>query len=416
MESFIFSIIEKEKLDEMLTAFQALTELTVQVIDEKGNIVISKGEITPFCREFRKHLKPEDSCAKVHTEAAKKAISVGETYIFSCHAGLNHIVFPLMNKNTFLGSVLAGPFLMMLPDSTLMDEISHRYNLGTSDLLNLYDLSGSVPVISPSKVTQISKLLFYLLVNLISDCREQFITNQGKLLQQSKISESIQNYKLDGAVPEKKYPYEKEKQLISMVKLGDQASARSILNDLLGYVLFEEGNAIENIKSRSVELCSLLSRAAIEGGAPTDRILILNNEYLKKLSELKDIDSICYKLQEVVEVFTDSMFSRKDNANSDAVKRAVTYMSRHYAENITLEQVSEIVHLNPSYFSTLFRQVTGSTFKDHLNMIRIEESKHLLANTDYSIINIAISCGFGDQSYFSKVFRKYTGLTPKQYR
>ena len=83
---------------------------------------------------------------------------------------------------------------------------------------------------------------------------------------------------------------------------------------------------------------------------------------------------------------------------------------------ITLDETAEHVHLHPSYFSTLFKQSTGSSFKEYLNMVRIEESKRLLANTDFSIIDIAIAAGFEDQSYFSKVFKKYTGITPKQYR
>ena len=59
---------------------------------------------------------------------------------------------------------------------------------------------------------------------------------------------------------------------------------------------------------------------------------------------------------------------------------------------------------------------TGSTFKEYLSMVRVEESKRLLANTDYSLIDIAVATGFQDQSYFSKVFKRYTGLTPGQYR
>ena len=49
-------------------------------------------------------------------------------------------------------------------------------------------------------------------------------------------------------------------------------------------------------------------------------------------------------------------------------------------------------------------------------MVRVEESKRLLSNTDYSLIDIAVATGFEDQSYFTKVFKKYTGLTPKQFR
>lgn len=74
------------------------------------------------------------------------------------------------------------------------------------------------------------------------------------------------------------------------------------------------------------------------------------------------------------------------------------------------------MHLHPSYFSTVFKNATGLSFKEYLNKVRIEESKILLQNTDFSIIDIAVAVGFEDQSYFSKVFKKYTGTTPKQFR
>lgn len=416
MEPYIYSLIAKDRLQEMLSSFQALTGLPVQVIDENGNVILSEGELTSFCREFRKHLPENDSCEKLHAGAGKKAIELGETYIFQCHACLNHIVFPLINRNAFFGSVLVGPFLMDKPGSTMLLDIAKRYRLDTPTILDLYDRSESVKIVTPALVTHISRLLYYLLCNLITDSREQFITNQNKLLQQSRINESIQKYKMDEQTDAAHYPYEKEKMLISKVKIGDHQAARAILNDLLGYVLFSGGNDLDNIKARSVELCSLLSRAAIEGGAPTDAILVLNNKFLKSLTEITNFDDLCYKLQEIVEVFTDSLFHQASGKNNEAVRRAISYMADNYPSPVTLEDVAAYVHLNPSYFSTLFRQATGSTFKDHLNMVRIEESKHLLANTDYSVIDIAIACGFEDQSYFSKVFKKYTGLTPKQYR
>ena len=96
--------------------------------------------------------------------------------------------------------------------------------------------------------------------------------------------------------------------------------------------------------------------------------------------------------------------------------KAVQYIAQNFSSPIALEDVANHVHLNPAYFSTVFKQSTGSSFKEYLNMVRIEESKRLLTNTNYSVIDIAVATGFEDQSYFSKVFKKYTGLTPKQYR
>lgn len=415
-QPYLYTIIEKNQLREMLESFQVCIGLPIQVIDDQGSIIESCGPVTNFCSLFKKYLPSTDSCEKLHINASKRAVSLGETYIFSCHANLNHIVFPLLNNGSFWGSILVGPFLMDAPDSLLIQDIDKKYHIPTCSLIELYEEAGSIKVIPPSTVTQISKLLYYLFFNLITDGKQQLIINQGKLYQQSKINESIQMYKNYGSTTPNPYPYEKEKALIAKVKAGNVQEAKGILNDLLGYVLFSEGSSLDTVKARAIELCSLLSRAAIEGGAATDSILKINNQFLKFLQQILDLDSLCYKLQEIVEVFTESMFNYIPSKSYELIKKAMLYISNNFSITLTLEAVANYVHLNPAYFSTIFKQSSGSSFKEYLNMVRIEESKRLLANTDYSIIDIAIATGFEDQSYFSKVFKRYTGLTPKQYR
>lgn len=105
-----------------------------------------------------------------------------------------------------------------------------------------------------------------------------------------------------------------------------------------------------------------------------------------------------------------------DDKNSDIIQNALHFITNNYAYRITLSDVASEAHLNPAYFSSLFKQITGISFKEYLNLIRIEESKRLLTKTEFSIVDIAMGIGFEDQSYFSKVFKKYTGLTPKQFR
>lgn len=414
MTPYLYTIVEKQKLSEMLESFYHCVNLPIQLLDENGNVLQTFGN-TSFCTSFQKYLPQEESCAALHTKASKRAMTLGETYIFSCHANLNHIVFPLVNKSALFGSVLVGPFLMEHPDSVLLSDIAKHYPISTENLLDLYDESQSLTVVLPAKVTQISRLLYYLFSNLISDSR-QLIINKEKLYQQSKINESIQKYKSSGESLQTEYPYMKEKELLAKVKSGDAPDAKALLNDLLGYVFFVEGNNLATIKARSIELCSLLSRSAIEGGATTDSILKINNQYLSEIQNIKNIDDLCYQLQEVIDVFTQNMFDKIPTKNSDLIKRAIYYISKNFSYPITLEEVAGHVHLNSAYFSTIFKQSTGSSFKEYLNMVRIEESKRLLSNTQYTIIDIAIATGFEDQSYFSKVFKKYTGMTPKQYR
>jgi YesN/AraC family two-component response regulator len=127
------------------------------------------------------------------------------------------------------------------------------------------------------------------------------------------------------------------------------------------------------------------------------------------------VDALCLRLQEVVENFMSAMFYGKDKGNH-YIRKALRYMSEHYGEHIELTDVAAYVQLSPSYFSTLFRQVVGQSFREQLCLIRVEESKQLLLSTDYSLTDIAIAVGFPDQSYYCKVFKRIVGLTPGKFR
>ena len=409
-------LMENSPIKEILDAFSGSVNLPVRLIDSDGHVCEMSGKDCEYCRIFKQQVAPELSCDMVHKNASSYAAEIGESYIFQCHANLNHIVFPLTRNGVCLGSVLAGPFLMDKPDALLVSELSQRYTISGDSLLELYEEASNIPVLSPATVTQVSRLIYYLFSGLPLDESKYLSDNKQKYLQQSLIFDSLQRYKTGTAPTANVYPYEKENELISKVKLGNVNGAKAILNDLLGYVLFSEGNSLEAVKTRAIELSTLLSRAAIEGGAATDTILKINNLFLKSLQEVDSQDELCYKLQEIVITFTESLFSHAPTAHSELMKKALSFISKNFAMPLTLEQVANEVHLNPSYFSTIFKKSCGSSFKEYLNLVRIEESKRLLSNTDYSIIDIAIAVGFEDQSYFCKVFKKYTGLTPTGYR
>ena len=416
MDSYIYTYIEKSTLAELLETLYGCIELPVQLLDENGKILQYYGKKSTYCQHFTSHLSSRDSCSEIHATAGKRAMSLGTSYIFSCHSNLSHIVFPLINREILFGSILIGPFLMETPDSTLVLDVGRRYpDFSTEDLMELYDDTAEIPQVAPTKVTQISRLLYYLLSGLISDAKEQFIINQKKLHQQAKISESIQMYKSMGSSETSQYPLEKEQKLLSKVREGNLRESSALLNELLGYVFLSAGNNLATVKYRSVELCSLLSRAAIENGATSSQIFMLNNQFMQNMDNYRSTDELCYAMIEILTSFMECMFPLASD-NSKLMRDSMNYISAHFSEPLTLQEVASHMCLNPSYFSRVFKQSCGVTFKEYLTQVRMEEAKRLLGNTDYSLLDIAVAVGFENQSYFTSVFKKNTGLTPGQYR
>lgn len=106
----------------------------------------------------------------------------------------------------------------------------------------------------------------------------------------------------------------------------------------------------------------------------------------------------------------------KKKALSKAVLTAKQYINNHYAQNLSLELIGQAVGLNPSYFSNIFKKETGISFIDYLTDIRIQNAKNMLTETDLEVIEISEHTGFNDLKYFTRCFRKITGMTPVAYR
>ncbi len=103
-------------------------------------------------------------------------------------------------------------------------------------------------------------------------------------------------------------------------------------------------------------------------------------------------------------------------ARTDVVRKAKEYISSNYKQKFTLDDVARHVYLSRSYLSGVFKAETGKTLSSYINEVRIEKSKALLCETPLSLLDIALLCGFEDQSYFSKVFKAMEGIAPKDYR
>ena len=106
----------------------------------------------------------------------------------------------------------------------------------------------------------------------------------------------------------------------------------------------------------------------------------------------------------------------ESECNEQRIRMATEYIRENISRGISRAQVAERLHLNEEYFSRLFKKYTGYTFKDYDTLERINQAKKLLEYSRFSISIIASKVGYDNFSHFSKVFKKMTGQTPQEYR
>ena len=112
-------------------------------------------------------------------------------------------------------------------------------------------------------------------------------------------------------------------------------------------------------------------------------------------------------------IYTSSIIFHSSN---DILEPAIDFIDKNYSKDIKLETVSLLCNLSPTYFSRVFTNTYNMNFKSYLINTRIYYAKKLLKTTNLTIISIAYEVGYTDNGYFTKLFKKYVGCTPLDYR
>ncbi len=109
-------------------------------------------------------------------------------------------------------------------------------------------------------------------------------------------------------------------------------------------------------------------------------------------------------------------FSKISKKSIEKIVPVLEYIEENYSKQITLDELGNIMHLNPEYLSRKFKKTTSKNIFEYLNYVRIENSKKLLSNTDLSVLDVACEVGYNSISYFYRCFVKNCGCSPSVYR
>ena len=163
MDSGFFSLVSRERMEDVLESIHGYTQLALQLMDGDGQVLMGFGKANGYCACCAGTYSPATNAAPVHRQAGHHAQALGEAYVFTCHANLNHIAFPMLQGGKLLALVIIGPFLMDRPDSTLVSSVAEKHGLSAALSLEIYDELSALPVLEPARVEYLSRLVGHLL-------------------------------------------------------------------------------------------------------------------------------------------------------------------------------------------------------------------------------------------------------------
>jgi transcriptional regulator GlxA family with amidase domain len=165
-----------------------------------------------------------------------------------------------------------------------------------------------------------------------------------------------------------------------------------------------------------MELVVMLTRTAVEAGGEPEELLGSNYDSIAQLSRIHSDEELSLWLSDILERIMDSIHRHRKTSAPDMLSRALQYMADHCCEEIGRDDAANAAFMSPSHFSRYFKKHLGQSFTEVLNQMRIDRAADMLANSHRDLKIISLECGFPDQSYFTKVFRRYRGMTPAEFR
>jgi two-component system response regulator YesN len=140
------------------------------------------------------------------------------------------------------------------------------------------------------------------------------------------------------------------------------------------------------------------------------------SDRISKLHDCSSTEEVYDWMRGETDLFMNTFFEWQYKYSAKTVSRAIHFMKEHFSEQLSLQHVASQIHLNPAYFSHLFKKETGRSFVTYLIELRMEKAKQLLSNTDMSVTEISGHVGYDLPNYFAKLFKQFTGCSPKEYR
>ena len=214
-------------------------------------------------------------------------------------------------------------------------------------------------------------------------------------------------------------PYNMERRELDCISKGDKEGLRKVISETdVGERGILAADQLRQSKNKAISVITLASRAAITGGISAENALTVGESYICMAESMKTTEQVEAVMREAEYKLADMVVeeNQKDELPHPLVAKVKDYVFRNLQSEIKVSDMAANFCVNADYLSSLFHKSTGKTITRYVLEEKVKAARSMLIYTTNTLQEIAFVLNFSSQSHFSTVFRKFTGLTPKEYR
>ena len=344
-----------------------------------------------------------------------------ENMIFKLTDSFNcNYIFILLPESENQETFIAGPYIDREFTQKMIVEAASQYDIPQQLQNQIQKYYTTVPVYTDKDIIS---SLFNSFGELLWGGMENFTVKSLTLVATDKpFPEVVEhlNQRIDDpllAMRMLESRYEGEKKLMQAVSQGIAHKAEQMISNSSELMLeMRVEDPVRNMKNYVIVANVLLRKAVEQGGVHPFYIDGVSSDFAKKVEKIKTVQEGVEMMHDMIYKYCALVKNHSMKNYSLLVQKVITIIDSDLTADLSLHRQAEMLSVNASYLSTLFKKETGMTLTEYVAKKRVDHAAFLLASTNMQIQNIAQHCGIFDVNYFTKIFKKIKGKTPKEYR
>ena len=316
-------------------------------------------------------------------------------------------------------TLLIGPYLNARQEESMLLLLGEQVGIPPKSQKWLNEYMSSLPLITAGDTTErminaFSELMWKTAAFPIVDTAKPDLLSPSPLI--TGQAEAIPDEAaINILAVEKRYAFENE--MIQAVAAGQIHRENQLLVAVNGNI-FERrvSDPLRNAKNYGIIMNTLLRKAAESGGVHPVYIDRTSSLMAAKIEELQSADSSAPLMHEMYRTYCRLVRRHSTAKYSPVVQRTIISIDSDLSGTLSLSSLAKAQGISPGYLATVFKREVGVTVSKYIREKRMKHAEHLLKTTSLQVQTVALHCGILDVQYFSKLFKRHTGKTPKEYR